>query len=133
MYAPGVLLEPICRFTLRAPQDSYGRVMGDLTRMHAALEPPRMEGERFTLSGEAAFAEFAAYNADFLAATHGRGALNYRLDHYAPCRDADAVIEAAHYNPMADDTPDSVFCSHGAGYTVRWDQVKAMAHCGVEE
>ncbi len=133
MYTPGVLLEPICRFTLRGPQDSYGRVMGDLTRMQAALDPPRMEGDSFTLAGEAAFAAFAAYNTDFLAATHGRGSLNYRLDHYAPCRDAERVIAEANYNPLADDTPDSVFCSHGAGYTVPWDEVKTHAHCPVEE
>ena len=133
MYARSVLLEPICRFSLRAPQDSYGRVMGDLTRMQAALEPPVMDGETFTLAGEAAFAAFSAYNTDFLAATHGRGLLNYRLDHYAPCRDGEAIIAAAGYNPLADDTPDSVFCAHGAGYTVPWSEVKAHAHCPVEE
>ncbi len=132
MYAKSVLLEPICRFSLRAPQDSYGKVMGDLTRMHAQLDPPQMEGDAFTLTGEAAFASFAAYNADYLAATHGRGLLSYRLDHYAPCRDAETVIAAAHYNPLADDTPDSVFCAHGAGYTVPWNEVKAHAHCPVE-
>ena len=132
MYAESVLLEPVCRFTVSAPQDCYGRVMGDLTQMRAALDPPRMDGERFTLSGEAVFAAFAAYNDAFLAATHGRGLMSYRLDHYAPCRDADAVIARAGYNPLADDTPDSVFCAHGAGYTVPWDQVRAHAHCPVE-
>ncbi|MBQ6121664.1 MAG: TetM/TetW/TetO/TetS family tetracycline resistance ribosomal protection protein [Clostridia bacterium] len=133
MYAQSVLLEPICRFTLRAPADSYGKVMGDLARMHAETDAPQAEGERFTVTGEATVAEFSLYNDAFLAATHGRGQLQYRLDHYAPCRDAGAVIEAAHYNPLADDTPDSVFCSHGAGYTVPWNEVKAHAHCPVEE
>ena len=132
MYAESVLLEPVCRFTLRAPADSYGRVMGDLARMHAETEPPVVEGERFTVTGEAPVAVFALYNDDFLAATHGRGQLQYRLDHYAPCRDAGAVIEAANYNPLADDTPDSVFCAHGAGYTVPWNEVRAHAHCPVE-
>lgn len=132
MYAESVLLEPVCRFTLRAPADSYGRVMGDLARMHAETEPPVVEGERFTVAGEAPVAVFALYNDDFLAATHGRGQLQYRLDHYAPCRDAGAVIEAANYNPLADDTPDSVFCAHGAGYTVPWNEVRAHAHCPVE-
>ncbi len=132
MYAESVLLEPICRFTLRAPSDSYGRVMGDLARMHAQADAPQTDGDRFIVTGEAAVSAFALYNDDFLAATHGRGQLQYRLDHYAPCRDAAAVIEAAHYNPLADDTPDSVFCAHGAGYTVPWDQVKAHAHCPVE-
>ncbi len=133
MYAQSVLLEPICRFTLRAPADSYGKVMGDLARMHAETDAPQAEGERFTITGEATVAEFSLYNDAFLAATHGRGQLQYRLDHYAPCRDAGTVIEAAHYNPLADDTPDSVFCSHGAGYTVPWNEVKAHAHCPVEE
>ena len=132
MYAESVLLEPICRFTLCAPSDCYGRVMGDLARMFAQADPPVMDGERFTVAGEAAVALFSAYNDEFLAATHGRGRLQYRLDHYAPCREAEAVIEAAHYNPLADDTPDSVFCAHGAGYTVPWNQVRAHAHCTVE-
>ena len=132
MYARSVLLEPVCRFTLRAPADSYGKVMGDLARMHADTEAPQADGERFTVTGEATVAEFSLYNDAFLAATHGRGQLQYRLDHYAPCRDADAVIEAAHYNPLADDTPDSVFCAHGAGYTVPWNEVKGHAHCPVE-
>jgi len=133
MYAESVLLEPICRFTLRAPADSYGKVMGDLARMHADTDAPQAEGERFTVTGEATVAQFSLYNDAFLAATHGRGQLQYRLDHYAPCRDAEAIIEAAQYNLLADDTPDSVFCSHGAGYTVPWNEVKAHAHCPVEE
>ena len=133
MYAQSVLLEPICRFGLRAPQDCYGRVMGDLTRMQARLDPPLMDGDAFSLEGEAAFALFAGYIEDFLAATHGKGTLHYRLDHYAPCRDADAIVEAAHYNPLAEDTPDSVFCAHGAGYVVPWNEVRQHAHCPVEE
>ena len=129
MYAQSVLLEPVCRFSLRAPAECYGRVMGDLTRMHAEPDPPRMEGEVFVLTGEATFAEFSRYNAEFLAATHGRGSLSYRLDHYAPCRDAESIIEAAAYNPLADDTPDSVFCAKGAGYVVPWNEVRSHAHC----
>ena len=132
MYAHSVLLEPICRFSLRAPRDSYGRVIGDLTAMHAALDAPVMEDEAFVLTGEAPFAAFSGYNQDYLAATHGRGLMQYRLDHYAPCRDAEAVIAGAEYNPLADDTPDSVFCAHGAGYTVPWNEVRAHAHCPVE-
>ena len=74
-----------------------------------------------------------AQKSAFLAATRGRGLLTHRLDHSAPCRDAEAVIAAANYNPLADDTPDSVFCAHGAGYTVPWDQVRAHAHCPVDD
>ena len=133
MYAESVLLEPVCRFELRLPGEDYGRVMGDLTRMQADLEPPAPEGEGFTLRGEAAFRMFSDYISDFMAATHGRGSLRYRLDHYAPCRDAAEVIAEADYNPLADDTPDSVFCSHGAGFTVPWDQVRSYAHTPVEK
>lgn len=128
MYAKSVLLEPICRFELRVPGEDYGRVMGDLTRMQAALDPPTPEGEGFTLAGEAAFRLFSDYISDFMAATHGRGGMRYRLDHYAPCRDAEAIIAEADYNPLADDTPDSVFCAHGAGFVVPWDQVREYAH-----
>ena len=133
MYAESVVLEPVCRFALRAPQADYGRVMGDLARLKARLDPPVVEGEAFTLTGEAVFAALAGYLTDFMAATHGRGNLRYRLDHYAPCRDAEAVVAAANYNPLADDTPDSVFCAHGAGYTVPWNEVRAHAHIPVEE
>ena len=132
MYAQSVLLEPICRFNLRLPQEDYGRVMGDLNRMQARLDPPEMREGTCALSGEAPFAEFSGYISDFMAATHGRGAMRYRLARYAPCRDAASVIAAAHYNPLADDTPDSVFCAHGAGYTVPWDQVRAHAHTPLE-
>ena len=132
MYAQSVLLEPICHFSLRVPRDDYGRVMGDLNRMQANLEPPELAGESCLLEGEAPFAEFSDYITDFLAATHGRGAMRYHLARYAPCRDAAAVIEAANYNPLADDTPDSVFCSHGAGYTVPWNEVRAHAHTPLE-
>ena len=128
MYGGCVLLEPVCRFSLRAPADDFGRVMGDLTRMQADLDPPDMGDDAFTLTGRAVFARFSAYITDFMAATHGRGALRYTLDHYAPCRDAGAVIAAANYNPLADDTPNSVFCAHGAGYTVPWNEVRSHAH-----
>ena len=132
MYAHSVLLEPVCRFELRVPGEDYGRVIGDLTRMQAELDPPVSEGDAFLLGGTAAFQLFSDYIAGFMAATHGRGAMRYRLDHYAPCRDAADVIARANYNPLADDTPDSVFCSHGAGFVVPWDQVRAYAHTPVE-
>ena len=128
MHAQSVLLEPICRFSLRAPEECYGRVLGDMTRLRAKMDAPRMDADGFTLSGEVAFAKFSTYPAEFLAATHGRGALRYHLDHYAPCDNSQEIIEQAQYNPLADDTPDSVFCAHGAGFVVPWDQVKRYAH-----
>ena len=68
----------------------------------------------------------------FRAATHGRGSLNYALARYAPVEKPDEIIREAHYNPLEADSPDSVFCSHGAGYSVPWNEVRAHAHCQVE-
>ena len=135
MYGESRLLEPVCRFTMRAPEDCYGRLAGDLSRMRAELEPPDYDGERVTLRGEAPFAALSGYQTEFLAATHGKGALTVRLSRYAPCREEDEarIVAAANYNPLADDTPDSVFCQKGAGFRVAWDHVREWAHCEMPE
>ena len=80
------------------------------------------------VAGEVAFSRLTGYQDELAALTHGRGALAWRLDHYAPCEDADAIVAERGYNPLADDTPDSVFCAHGAGFTVAWDKVRDFAH-----
>ena len=135
MYGESRLLEPICRFSMRAPEECYGRLAGDLSRMRAQLEPPEYDGDRVTLRGEAPFAALSGYQTEFLAATHGKGALTVRLSRYAPCRDEDAarIVAEANYNPLADDTPDSVFCQKGAGFRVAWDHVREWAHCEMPE
>ena len=129
MYGESRLLEPICRFSMRAPEECYGRLAGDLSRMRAQIEPPEYDGDRVTLRGEAPFAALSGYQTEFLAATHGKGALTVRLSRYAPCRDEDAarIVAEANYNPLADDTPDSVFCQKGAGFRVAWDHVREWA------
>ena len=132
MQAQNVLLEPICRFTLRMPADCYGRITGDLTRMQAELEPPTSLGEWMLVEGLCPYRLFAAYPETFRAATHGRGSLGVKLSHYAPASNADAVIAESGYNPLEEDTPDSVFCSHGAGHIVPWNEVRAHAHCEVD-
>ena len=68
-----------------------------------------------------------------MAATRGRGSLQVWMNRYAPCKDQAAIVAASGYNPLADDTPDSVFCSHGAGFTVPWNEVKSYAHMTYEE
>ena len=128
MRARGVLLEPVCRFELRAPGEALGRVLGDLSRLRADTQPPLMEGDELFISGEAPFARLSGYQESLASLTHGRGTLAWRLDHYAPCEEAEAVVAERGYNPLADDTPDSVFCSHGAGFTVAWDRVRDFAH-----
>ena len=133
MYAENVLLEPIVALDLTFPTDLYGRVMGDLNRMRADTQPPLTQGDVTRVHGTCAYRAFADYPEAFRAATHGRGALSMRLSHYAPVDEPDALIEASHYNPLESDTPDSVFCSHGAGHIVRWDEVRAAAHCDVPD
>ena len=128
MNAKSVLLEPVCAFTLRAPAELYGRLAGDMTRLRADCEPPAYAGDMVEISGQATFREISEYARNLAAQTHGRGALTYRLDHYTPARDADALVAESGYNPLADDTPDSVFCAKGAGFVVHWQDVPAYAH-----
>ena len=132
MYAKSVLLEPIAGFAIHAPSEQYGALTGALTRMQAQLDPPEYEGDDVILRGEAPFSVFAPWQDDFMALTRGRGSLQVWMSHYAPCRNAEEVIAAAGYNPLADDTPDSVFCAKGAGFTVPWDQVRQYAHLSWE-
>ena len=132
MYAENVLLEPWCGFSLRAPSEAYGTITGALTRLQAETNPPRYEGEDVLLSGEAPYALFAQWQEDFTALTRGRGALRVWMSRYVPCRNQADIVASSGYNPLADDTPDSIFCSHGAGYTVAWNQVRAYAHLPVE-
>ena len=133
MYADSVLLEPIAGFSLRAPSDMYGSLAGALNRMQAEVETPEYEEDMVILHGEAPYAIFAPWQEEFLSLTHGRGALRVWMSRYAPARDQAAIVEAAAYNPLADDTPDSVFCSHGAGFTVPWNEVRNYMHMSHEE
>ena len=132
MQAECVLLEPVCRFSLRVPAEDYGRVAGDLSRMQAECDPPAALGDWMRVEGECPYRRFAGYPETFRALTHGRGALQMRLSRYAPAADQAELVAEANYNPLAEDTPDSVFCSHGAGHAVPWDEVRAHAHCEVD-
>lgn len=131
MGAQSVLLEPVCRFALSVPQGALGRVLADLTRLRADFEAPQQTDEMASIEGLCPASTFMRYPAAFTAATHGRGTVSYALSHYAPCHDAEQVVAAAAYNPLASlaDTPDSVFCSHGAGFNVSWREAPAWAHC----
>ena len=132
MKAQSVLLEPVAAFELRAPADLYGTLTGQLTRMQADLDLPVYEDDTVVLRGEAPFAVFAPWQEDYMALTRGRGTLRVWRSRFAPCRDQEAIVAQANYNPLADDTPDSVFCSHGAGFTVPWDQVENYMHLSHE-
>lgn len=128
--AKSILLEPQCCFTLTVPAEQLGRALNDLQQREAETEPPELLPETATLRGTAALSMLRDYPAEVVRYTHGRGHLTWEPDGYAPCRHPEAVIAACGYNCDADweNTADSVFCSHGAGHTVRWDEVPGMAH-----
>ena len=130
MQAESVLLEPWYDFRLEVPADQVGRAMSDLQRMGGETQLPLTEGEETVLTGSVPVAAFRGYAREVAAYTRGRGHLSCVPGGYRPCADAEAVIAASGYDPErdVDNPPDSVFCAHGGGYTVKWDQVPAMAH-----
>jgi len=130
MGAESILLEPWYDFTLEVPGECLGRAMNDIQQMGGQFDSPQTLGETTLLTGMVPVAEMGNYWQTVTAYTRGRGHLSCALRGYLPCHNAQAVIDAACYDPERDvDNPaDSVFCDHGAGYNVKWDQVPAMAH-----
>lgn len=130
MQAESVLLEPWYAFTLRVPQGNVGRAMTDIQRMSGTFESPTQQGEFAVLTGEIPVASARGYAAEVTAYTSGRGQLSCTLLGYRPCHNAEEVIEAAGYDPDrdADNPTGSVFCAHGVGYLVPWNEVSAHAH-----
>lgn len=128
------LLEPWYRFRLGVPADKVGRALADLQRMGADFDAPVAEGDRAEISGSAPASEIGSYALEVSAYSGGRGRLFLEYAGYRPCHNAEQVIADAAYDPVADlaNTPDSVFCSHGAGYNVAWDQVPAQAHVEID-
>lgn len=128
--AKSVLLEPIYEFSLEVPTENTGRALSDIQKISGSFEPPETQGEFSLIKGTAPVSEMSEYNKEVIAYTHGRGRLSCSLKGYEKCHNADAVIEEYAYNCDADleNTADSVFCSHGAGYNVRWDEVKSRMH-----
>lgn len=130
MGARSVLLEPWYSFRLEAPAGSMGRAMTDLQRMGAELQPPQQQGEGAVLTGSLPVSELGGYWTQVAAYTGGRGRLSCTVEGYRPCHNAEAVIEAAGYDPERDleNPAGSVFCAHGAGFNVPWDQVREHMH-----
>ena len=128
------LLEPWYRFRLGVPADKVGRALADLQRMGADFDAPVAEGDRAEIAGSAPASEIGSYALEVSAYSGGRGRLFLEYAGYRLCHNAEQVIAEAAYDPVADlaNTPDSVFCSHGAGYNVAWDQVSAQAHVEID-
>ncbi len=132
MMAKCQLLEPWYAFRLEVPAENLGRAMNDIQRMEGSFDPPETsaDGQSATLSGTAPVTAMRSYPMEVVSYTRGRGRLNLTLDGYRPCHNAQEVIAASGYQPEHDlDNPaDSVFCAHGAGFVVPWDQVRSHMH-----
>lgn len=140
MMAESVLLEPWYRFNIRVPNECIGRVMTDLQRMDAEFSPPEQNISETVIEGAAPSASMRGYQTEVTAFTKGKGRMTCIPDGYRPCRNTEAVMEERGYNAESDldNSPDSVFCSHGAGFAVKWYDVPSYAHIntglsGVEE
>ena len=129
MQAQTVILEPYYAFRLAVPPANAGRAMADMQLVGQDVDQSQA-GEMTVLTGTAPVASLSGYAAQVAAYTRGEGVLSLRPAGYAPCRDPAAVIAAAAYDPEADldNTPDSVFCAHGAGFTVKWRDVPRYMH-----
>ena len=130
MRAESLLLEPMYAAELEVPSDRLGRALSDLQRMSATFDPPEVTGDVARIIARVPVSEIADYAMEVQAYTSGRGHLFLEPQGYETAHDAERVVEEAAYDPEADlaHTPDSVFCSHGAGYTVKWHEVEAHAH-----
>ena len=130
MLAKSQLLEPWYAFRLEVPAENIGRAMSDIQRMEGAFDPPESGEETAVLTGFAPVSTMRSYPMEVVSYTRGRGHLSLTLDGYRPCHNAQEVIAAIGYEPEHDlDNPaDSVFCAHGAGFVVPWDQVRSHMH-----
>ncbi len=136
MKAKSQLLEPFLTLEITVPEDNVGRVMNDLSAMGGAFEAPEDAGDGLRrIAAVAPAAACASYGRDLAAFTRGKGRLTAAFDSYRPCADAERVIAGIGYDPERDvgDPADSVFCSHGAGFTVKWDQVERYMHLPLQK
>ena len=130
MQAESVLLEPWYSFVLEVPAEQIGRAISDVRAMNGEIDSPEDTGGMMRLEGAAPVAGMNEYMQELLAYTHGRGRLSLTPGGYRPCCEQQKIVDAIGYEPERDtDNPaDSVFCSHGAGVNIPWDQVKDYMH-----
>lgn len=125
-----VLLEPVYEFSLEVPTENIGKAMTDIQRMYGSFDAPETIGDYSVISGTAPVSTMYDYSRDVIQYTHGKGRLICTLKGYEPCHNTEEVIQNIGYNCDADtDNPcDSVFCSHGTGYNVKWNEIKSHMH-----
>ena len=125
-----ILLEPWYDFRLEVSQEHVGRALNDIQRMNGEFNTPENKGDRTIIEGSAPVSEMQDYAAQVRSYTHGDGIFECVVKGYLPCHNAAEIIAQYDYDPVSDldNTPNSVFCSHGAGHTVTWDKVPETAH-----
>lgn len=130
MEARSVLLEPIYEFRLEVPEGAVGRAMTDMEKLHGSFTLEERSGETAVLTGTAPVVTLQDYQKEVTAYTKGHGRLLCSFKGYAPCHNAEEVMESRRYDPEADlrNPSASVFCAHGAGFAVPWNQVKNYMH-----
>lgn len=130
MQAESILLEPQYSFRLEVPTENVGRAMTDIQNMGGEFSSPHTSGNMSIITGTAPVSKMQDYMKDVTAYTAGNGKLFCNISGYTPCHNSDEVIENIGYNPENDtDNPcGSVFCAHGSGFTVKWDEVKDYMH-----
>lgn len=128
--AKSQLLEPYYEFRLEVPSEQVGRTMTDIQKMLGEFDPPKTEGEMTVLTGSAPVVTMRDYQKEVISYTSGRGRFSCTLKGYYPCHNQEEVVEAVGYDPEADleNPTGSVFCAHGAGFVVNWDQVEEYMH-----
>lgn len=123
------LLEPWYNFELEIPQDQVGRALNDIQKMSGKFDAPENLATSTIIKGRAPVSEMMSYSEKVRNYTHGQGRLQTIFAGYYPCHNRNEIIEKFAYDPMSDleNTPNSVFCSHGAGHTVVWNEVPSHA------
>ena len=125
-----VLLEPYYNYEITLPTENVGRALSDLQRMSAEFDTPVNQGDRSLIKGKAPASKINNYQSELITYTKGRGMISLSLNGYAECHNSDEVISSLGYNAESDvlNSGDSVFCSHGAGYIVKWHEVYDHMH-----
>lgn len=130
MQAKSILLEPYYAFSVEADLSCAGRILSDIQRMSGTYDPPETLESSVRIRGRAPVSAMMNYSLELAAFTKGRGVLSLVFDGYEPCHNAGEVIAEKAYDPERDtaNTADSVFCSHGSGYLVKWSRAPELMH-----
>ncbi|MBQ5777530.1 MAG: TetM/TetW/TetO/TetS family tetracycline resistance ribosomal protection protein, partial [Oscillospiraceae bacterium] len=131
MNGESTLLEPFYRFCARSDMQTAGKIMADIEKMGGSFTPPEIEGDVAVTCGSAPARLLGDYAEELISQSGGRASFSMRFDGYFPCRDAAGLCDEIGYAPERDteNTADSVFCSHGAGFNVKWYDVERYIHC----